>query len=323
MPWPGTNIPAPWDPAPAAPPPAPPDTTQRDALIKQLGEQHGGQVGTPSTPLVKNPNPNPKQNEPTEIPGPYDLYTFADGTSVEIAPTGEVSKYTVKAPSGTTTGWTDITQVRNADQTISFYGKDPKDPGGPLKPVEGLPVSAAPTSTTAKPTPTDQLDQVKDPKTGQVIGWRDPSTGSVIDIPKDPAGSITAVGDKLYVIKPDGSSTPAVDSVTGQPLTKSKDPITANVSGVGFVKYDPNTNETTVLVSSPKGVQANSLKPEVRNGKTYVPYDGPNGDIVWKETDLPADVTYTMAANDPRSKYITLLDNQGQAKYVEKAPDWK
>jgi hypothetical protein len=172
-----------------------------------------------------------------------------------------------------------------------------------------------------QPSATANLDQVKDPKTGDIIGLRDPATGSTIPLPKDPAGTVTPVGDNFYVIKPDGSSTLVTDS-SGKPVAKTKDASQFNVPGIGLVNYDPNTQQASVLIAAPKGVQASSLKPEVRNGKTYVPYDGPNGEIVWKETDLPADVTYTVAQNDPRSKYITLLDNTGQAKYVEKAPDW-
>jgi len=319
MPWPGTDIPAPWDPKPT---PAPPDTSQRDTLVKTLTAQHGGQVGSASTPMVKNP----QDPSGPEIPGPYDLYTFADGTSVEIAPTGEVSTYTVKTPSGTT-GWTDITQVRNPDQTVTFYGKDPKDPGGPLKPVEGLPTSAAPASTTTKPTPTGELDRLDasgklippGDTTTKPISLRDPATGSVIDVPKDPAGSVTAVGDTLYVIKPDGSSTPVIGP-DGKPLSKPKDASQFNVPGIGLVNYDPSSGKASVLIGAPTGIQAKDLKPEVREGKTYLPVDGANG-IEWQETSLPADKTYTVVQNDPRSSKVLLIDQQGNSMTVDK-PDF-
>jgi len=366
MPWPGTSIPAPWDPAPTA---APPDTSQRDKLVATLGAQHGGLVGTPSTPTVKNP----KDPSGGEIPGPYDLYSFADGSTLEIAPTGEVSKYTPKATTGTVAGWTDITQVRNPDQTITYYGKDPKDPGGPLKPVEGLPTSAAPTSTAQTATPSAELDKLdargnvippgdtttkpvftRDPKTGTTtqlkdqptatsqldridaqgkvippgdtttkpVSLRDPVTGTVIDVPKDAAGSVTAVGDTMYVIKPDGSSTPVVGP-DGKPLTKPKDASQFNVPGVGLVNYDPSSGKANVLIAAPTGVQAKDLKPEVRGGKTYIPVDGPNGTITWQESDLPTDTQYTIAQNDPRSPNVLLIDQQGNSKFVSKGPDWK
>src|SRR5215471_1296712 len=322
MPWPGTNIPAPWDPAP---PPAPPDTTQRDALLKQLTQQHGGQVGSASTPTVKNP----KDPNGPDIPGPYDLYTFADGTTLEIAPTGEVSKYTPKDKTGTVTGWTDITQVRNPDQSITYYGRDPKDPGGPLKPVEGLPVSAAPTSA-KQPSPSNQLDKIDaqgnviqpGDTTTRPVSLRDPATGSVIDIPKDPAGSITAIGDTVYVVKPDGSSTLVTDAA-GKPIAKTKDPSQFNVPGIGLVNYDPSSGKANVLIAAPTGVQARDLKPEVRGGKTYIPIDNGQGGITWQETNLPTDTTYTVAQNDPRSPNVLLIDQQGNSKFVSKGPDWK
>jgi len=323
MPWPGTNIPAPWDPAP---PPAPPDTTQRDALLKQLTQQHGGQVGSASTPTVKNP----KDPNGPDIPGPYDLYTFADGTTLEIAPTGEVSKYTPKDKTGTVTGWTDITQVRNPDQSITYYGRDPKDPGGPLKPVEGLPVSAAPTSA-KQPSPSNQLDKIDaqgnviqpGDTTTRPVSLRDPATGSVIDIPKDPAGSITAIGDTVYVVKPDGSATPA-RGPDGQIISSEKDS-QFNVPGIGFVNYDPKAKKAAVILAAPTGLKANQLTPQVRNGKTYMPVDDGQGGVVWQEAKdqagnaLPTDVTWTMASNDPRSSVIQLIGSNGETKTIPKA----
>src|SRR5262252_660315 len=323
MPWPGTNIPAPWDPAPT---PAPPDTTQRDALLAALVKQHGGQVGSPSTPLVKNP----KDPSGADIPGPYDLYTFADGSTLEIAPTGEVSKYSPKDKTGTVTGWSDITQVRNPDQSITYYGRDPKDPGGPLKPVEGLPVSAAPTSA-KQPSPSNQLDKIDaqgnviqpGDTTTRPVSLRDPATGSVIVIPKDPAGSVTAIGDTVYVVKPDGSATPA-RGPDGQIISSEKDS-QFNVPGIGFVNYDPKAKKADVILAAPTGLKANQLTPQVRNGKTYMPVDDGQGGVVWQEAKdqagnaLPTDVTWTMASNDPRSSVIQLIGSNGETKSIPKA----
>ncbi len=230
MPWPGTNIPAPWDPTPAA---APPDTTQRDTLVKTLAAQHGGAVGTPSTPLVKNP----KDPNAAEIPGPYDLYSFADGTSVEIAPTGEVSKYTPKTTTGAG-GWTDITQVRNDDQTITFYGKDPKDPGGALKPVEGLPKSAAPESTARTATPAaglERLDKDLNPipagSTAPTVFVRDPNA---------PAGTAP------FKVDPTITTDPSTWTPIKDPNDKS-----ANPRIIGL--WDPANNKIGASVTAPTG----------------------------------------------------------------------
>jgi hypothetical protein len=312
MPWPGTNIRAPWDPEPA---PAAPDTTQRDALVKTLTAQHGGQVGAASTPMVKNP----KDPGGPDIPGPYDLYTFADGTSVEVAPTGEVSKYTVKTPTGTS-GWTDITQVRNADQSITFYGKDPKDPGGPLKPVEGLPPSAAPESVKTQPSKLEDLRKIDADgndaaKTGKPAAkLYDDKTGQSYPVDKDKP-SYTSFGDDLVQINPDGT--------TKTLLSKPDKPSTVTVPGVGLVEYDPTTHTAKTIAAAPKGLQANQVQPQVSNGKTYIPYDTDEG-VKFKEAEgLPENVTWTSATNDPRSKYIQLIGSNGETKNIEKPPDWK
>ena len=301
----------------------PTDTSQRDALIKQLADAHRGQIGSSSQVLTKDAEGKDQHY--------YDKYTFGDGSSVEIAPTGQVQNIDLKTDK-TVAGYTDITQVRNADQTISYYGRDPAD--GQMKKVPGLPDSAAPESTKTTPTATAQLDRID--KNGNdatqsglpPVSLRDPKTGTVIDVPKDPSGSVTAVGDTMYVIKPDGSSTPVLGP-DGKPLTKPKDPSQFNVPGVGLVNYDPSTQKASVLIPTPKGVQAGQLKPEVRNGVTYMPVDDGNGGVVWTEakqqdgSPLPTDVIYTMASNDPRSPTITLVDNQGNSKQVSKGPDWK
>jgi hypothetical protein len=310
MPWPGTDIPAPWDPKPTA---APPDTTQRDALVKTLTAQHGGQVGSASTPMVKNP----QDPSGPEIPGPYDLYTFADGTSVEIAPTGEVSTYTVKTPSGTS-GWTDITEVRNKDQSITFYGKDPKDPSGPLKPVEGLPTSAAPASVTAKPTPSAQLDSLDskgnvvpagDPSAKQM---RDPATGTTFNLVTDPAGALHDLGNDVILVKPDGSYTKVA--------SKPKEAQQFNVPGVGFVNFDPNQpagSQVSVLLKTPA---PNDPKTEVRDGVTYQ-YDPDSR--TWLKTDLPAQVDIGYTYNDPNSDQIIFYDKSGKEVSRTTKPNYK
>jgi len=291
------------------------DTSQRDQLIKNLADQHRGQVGGASQVLTKDAEGKDQHY--------YDKYTFGDGTSIEIAPTGQVQNYVPKTDktAAAVPGYTDITQVRNENQSITYYGRDPAD--GQMKPVPGLPVSAAPASATKTPSPLGQMDKID--KNGNdatksglpAISLRDPATGTVIDVPKDPAGTVTPVGDNFYVIKPDGSSTLVTDSA-GKPIAKTKDPSQFNVPGIGLVNYDPSTGNANVLIAAPKGLQANQLKPEVRGGKTYVPVDDGKGGITWQETNLPSDTTYSVAANDSRSPNITLIDAQGNTKTIPK-----
>jgi len=290
----------------------PPDTSQRDSLIKTLAALHQGQVGTPSTPTVKD-------DSGKEIPGPYDLYTFGDGTQIEIAPTGEVSKYTLKTPDGSQ-GWSDIREVRNDDQSITFYGKDPKDPTGPLKPVEGIPKSAAPKSVQPEPSKLEDLRKVDAngndaTKSGQpAVKLYDDKTGQSYPIDKDKP-SYTAFGDDFIQINPDGT--------TKTLLSKPDKPSTVTVPGVGLVEYDPTTHTAKTLVSTPKGLQASQVSPQVSNGKTYIPYDTDEG-VKFKEAEgLPENVTWTSATNDPRSKFIQLIGSNGETKNIEKPPDWK
>src|SRR5499427_350758 len=311
MPIPGTNIKWPWESDPAPPP----DTALAESVVGQLAAGHGGVVGQPA------------KNIPDDKGKPTDLsrYSFGDGSSLEIKPDGSINDWTPKG-TGAKVGWTDFTQIRNPDQTITYYGKDPAD--GTLKPVPGLPTSAAPESVKTAPSALGQFDKID--KNGNdatqsglpPVSLRDPKTGSVIDIPKDPAGSVTAVGDNFYVIKPDGSSTLVTDA-TGKPIAKTKDPSQFNVPGIGLVNYDPSSGKANVLISAPTGVQARDLKPEVRGGKTYIPIDNGQGGITWQETNLPSDTTYSIAQNDARSPNVLLIDQQGNSKFVSKGPDWK
>jgi hypothetical protein len=183
-------------------------------------------------------------------------------------------------------------------------------------------------ATPKQPSPTAKLDRLKG---GQVIPagdtttqpdqLRDPATGTTVDVPKDPAGAVTAVGNNFYVIKPDGSSTLVTDK-SGQPVTKQTEAQALNVPGIGVVSFDPAHPENSkVIIQSPTGVQAKDLKPEVRNGKTYIPGDDGNGGITWTETNLPTDKVYTVAQNDPRSSKVLLIDQQGNSTTVDK-PDF-
>ena len=66
------------------PPKTPADTSARDARIAALAKEHQGMTATPSQVRT-----NPTANNKDGIDTGYDLYTFGDGTTVEIMPSGE------------------------------------------------------------------------------------------------------------------------------------------------------------------------------------------------------------------------------------------
>src|SRR5215471_9159251 len=302
------------------------DPTVHDQVVQGVGDAHKGQLGTPVTITLTDAKGDPLKDDQGK-PRTAQQYTFNDGSTLEVTPDGQITDYKPKA--GTAgTGWTDITQVRNADQTISFYGKDPAD--GTIKKVPGLPDSAAPEPVKTTPSATADLDQVKDP-TGKVIALRDPKTGTVIDVPKDPSGSLTTINKTPYLVKPDGTAT-VVTGPDGKPLSVN-DKSTVNVPGKGLVEYDPSKSGDDAYHVVPgtepsTGRLAKDLQPVVRNGKTYIAVDSAGG-IVWQEAKdeqgnaLPIETTYTVAQNDPRSPNVLLIDSQGNSKLVSKGPDWK
>src|SRR5499427_1559449 len=324
---PGTSIPWPFgwfsDPASGQPEIA---SSQAQSVVNQLAADHGGVVGQPQANITD------AKGKPTDI----SRYSFGDGSSLQISPSGVIDDWTPKG-TGARTGWTDFQQIRNADQSITYYGKDPAD--GKLKPVPDLPNSAAPESVKTTPTPSAQLDKLDakgnviapDDTTTKPVSLRDPKTGTVIDIPKDASGSLTTINKTPYLVKPDGTAT-VVTGPDGKPLSVN-DKSTVNVPGKGLVEYDPSKSGDDAYHVVP-GTEpstnrlAKDLQPVVRNGKTYIAVDSAGG-IVWQEAKddqgnaLPTETTYTVAQNDPRSPNVLLIDSQGNSKLVSKGPDWK
>src|SRR5215471_18882712 len=324
---PGTSIPWPfgWFSDPASGQPEI-DSSQAQSVVNQLAADHGGVVGQPQANITD------AKGKPTDI----SRYSFGDGSSLQISPSGVIDDWTPKG-TGSRTGWTDFQQIRNADQSITYYGKDPAD--GKLKPVPDLPNSAAPESVKTTPTPSAQLDKLDakgnviaaDDTTTKPVSLRDPKTGTVIDIPKDPSGSLTTINKTPYLVKPDGTAT-VVTGPDGKPISVN-DKSTVNVPGKGLVEYDPSKSGDDAYHVVP-GTEpstnrlAKDLQPVVRNGKTYIAVDSAGG-IVWQEAKddqgnaLPTETTYTVAQNDPRSPNVLLIDSQGNSKLVSKGPDWK
>jgi len=311
------------------------DPTVHDQVVQGVGDAHKGQLGTPVTITLTDAKGDPLKDDQGK-PRTAQQYTFNDGSTLEVTPDGQITDYKPKA--GTAgTGWTDITQVRNKDQSISFYGKDPAD--GTIKKVPGLPDSAAPESVKTTPSATADLDKLDskgnviapDDTTTKPVSLRDPKTGQVIDIPKDPSGSLTTINKTPYLVKPDGTAT-VVTGPDGKPISVN-DKSTVNVPGKGLVEYDPSKSGDDAYHVVP-GTEpstnrlAKDLQPVVRNGKTYIAVDSAGG-IVWQEAKddqgnaLPTETTYTVAQNDARSPNVLLIDSQGNSKLVSKGPDWK
>lgn len=72
------------------------DTSARDAYIKQLAAAHGGMSGAPSVQgSILKTGPNAGHLQPTG----FDLYTFADGTTVEVTPDGQTQNLKLAASS--------------------------------------------------------------------------------------------------------------------------------------------------------------------------------------------------------------------------------
>src|SRR5215471_5158677 len=335
---PGTNTPWPFgwfsDPADQSQPQI--DSTQAQDVVNKLKDDHRGLVGQP----LQVPDKDDKGNQNKDASGkplpPYTQYTFGDGSTILIKPDGTVGDFTSKSGAGTT-GWTDFQQVRNPDQTVTYYGKDPAD--GKLKKVPDMPDSAAPESVKTTRTPSAQLDKLDskgnviaaDDTTPKPVSLRDPKSGQVIDIPKDPSGSLTTINKTPYLVKRDGTAT-VVTGPDGKPLSVN-DKSTINVPGKGLVEYDPSKSGDDAYHVVPgtepsTGRLAKDLQPVVRNGKTYIAVDGAGG-IVWQEAKdeqgnaLPTETTYTVAQNDARSPNVLLIDSQGNSKLVSKGPDWK
>jgi hypothetical protein len=184
------------------------------------------------------------------------------------------------------------------------------------------PVADVP-QTPKQPSPSNKLDKLDangnvippGDTTTKPVTLRDAATGTTIQVPagKDPI--VTAFGDNLVKVDPDGTVTTL--------QTKPKDKQQLNVPGVGLVEYDPSktgSDAYNVIIKTPSGLQAKDLQPQVRNGNTYIPVDDGKGGITWQQSDLPAQHTYTVAAggNDPNSQYITLIDENGNSTAVEK-----
>jgi hypothetical protein len=149
------------------------------------------------------------------------------------------------------------------------------------------------------------------------VAVRDPSTGDVKDLPKDPAGAVTKVGNSIWVIKPDGSSTQAMDA-SGKPITEPKDKTTVNVAGVGLVEYDPENGTTKTLVAAP----ADATK-EVFNVVNGVTYRWDPAKKEWADSGLPKAEEAASVWTDANTDQIVWYDKQGNVVRQMAKPGWE
>jgi len=192
------------------------------------------------------------------------------------------------------------------------------DSGGPLADVPAGPTTKQP-SATSNLTALDSKGNVVpagDPSAKQM---RDDATGTTFNLVTDPAGTLHDVGQEVWLVKPDGTHT-----VVGSTPEKAT---TTNVPNLGLVEYDPSKpagSRATVVMPVP--TDPNNLGGiQVRNGVSYVPTKDADGTIRFVEASgLPADQTVDHYYDDPNSRYVQLLDKQGNViKQVDKGPDWK
>ena len=148
---------------------------------------------------------------------------------------------------------------------------------------------------------------------------RDNATGTTFNLVTDPAGTLHDVGNEVWNVKPDGTHT-----VVGTIPEKADHII---VPGVGVVSYDPSKPagaRTNVELAAP--TDPNNLGGlQVRNGTTYVPTKDKDGKITFVEAQgLPPDTSVDHYYDDPNSRYVQLLDKQGNViKQIDKGADWK
>jgi hypothetical protein len=117
---------------PSDQPATPPDTSTREALGQALASAHGGPIGQPSQVLTKLPGGQ------TQGTGFY-LYTFADGSSIEINDTGQSQNYkqstqanqAVAAQNRQPTTIEEQKQIGSVPIGNKVYQPDPNNPGGP------------------------------------------------------------------------------------------------------------------------------------------------------------------------------------------------
>lgn len=189
--------------------------------------------------------------------------------------------------------------------------------GGPLGDVPNKP---------NQPSPTSKLDRID--AQGNVIPatdtttkpakLRDPATGTVVDLPTEPNGVVTPVGNNIYVVKPDGSATPVVGK-DGNPLTKQSESQALNVPGIGVVAFDPQHPENSSVVLPAQNAAVGQMV--TRNGTTFIAVSDGKGGVTFTETNLPEDEgTYSVAfgANDPNSPTVTLMSTTGKTKVIDK-----
>lgn len=283
-------------------------------------QRHGGIVGKPYKVT------DDRDASGRRVQDPFYHYELGDGSTVEMNNAGEIKSLdekktagpagqtindprtgepiAVTTPSGGTVtlprptapqGWTEVQGIRNADGTTTYYGRDPGD--GQFKKVPGLPNGAATPSTTAKPTPADQLEQIKDPTTGKVVKLRDPSTGTVIDLPDG------ATATKPSVVQGQNGAMYSWDGSTLKSLLPANPdaPLTKEFNGTLF-QWNPKTQHwDTAIAGAEKPTKGEKQAAIVDGYHVTQTYNGSE----WVTTDVgekatPATPTTVSApANQP------------------------
>ena len=190
--------------------------------------------------------------------------------------------------------------------------------GGPLADVPQTPKTPSATASLDSINAQGQVVPNGDPSAKQM---RDQATGTVFNLVTDPKGELHDFGNDVYMVKPDGSKT-----LVGSIPEKQTSTI---VPGVGLVSVDPNKpagSRATIELAASQDVN-NLGGIQHANGKTYVPIKDPTdpSKVTFVEAEgIPQDTSVDRTYDDPNSRYIQLLDKQGNLiRNVDKGPDWK
>jgi len=161
-------------------------------LVADFTSKHGALVGKPAAvdPTIRSVSQSGQQVEEPN-PNPYYLFTFTDGTTLELNKDGQIRNLKEPAPRAQVPpGWSNQFWLTNPDGSKTLWGTGPQ--GGAPTPVPGVPNEPAP------------------PKTGAAAGW------SGHFYVTNPDGSKT-----LWGTPPEGGAPRPIPNIPNEPPPKA------------------------------------------------------------------------------------------------------
>lgn len=238
--------------------PAPPDTTTRDQYIAGLAAQHGGISGKPAPQTTK-------VGSEEQLTG-FDLYTFADGTTVEVAEDGRVQNYKPKQPRAQANRPTRQYTQYNPDGSEDTFTYDSSDGGNTWNRNDSMPVEHKPADPSRR-VPSDpstwlQIHSIPNDPSSRVIALQDPANSSNrVTVPQD------TQPDKPTVVKGDNGAMYSWDGKTLSPLMAGTPEKKQIIQGQnGLVQTWDGTNLVTIQPGTPKPAEG-STQTRLVNGR--------------------------------------------------------